>query len=147
MSFIVKAVGSLMQGESTAMSYEYKAQIAQQNAQIARGQGQAAVEMQQRNAARTTGKMVASYGASGVQMDSGSPLDVLADSAAMATLDKLTLQYNTALKAAGYESQSNLDSMGVTTSRTSSYLQAASDFMGGASDSASRGTPIPTFGG
>ena len=143
----VKAFGSVMQGESQARSEEFNSAIATQNAAIARQQGVAAVQAQQRDAARKIGSMVASYGASGVQTDSGSPVDVLADSAAMATLDRLTLKYNYELKGAGFENQAAMDNMSAKSARTAGVLNALS----GATDSygkyqSMKGTPIPNLG-
>lgn len=143
----VKAFGSVVEGESQARSSEFNAAIATQNAAIARQQGVAAVQAQQRDAARKMGAMVANYGASGVQTDSGSPVDVLADSAAMATLDRLTLKYNYELKGTGFESQAAIDRMSAQSARTAGVLNALS----GATDSYSKyqsmkGTPIPNLG-
>jgi hypothetical protein len=145
----VSAFGSLMQGQSQAQSSEYNAAIQRQNAIIAQQQSQAAVEAQQRNAARTIGTMVANYGASGVQVDSGSPLDVLADSARMAELDKLTTQYNYQLKAMGYDQQANLADMNAQSATTSSLINAGATAVKGYGQyqyMQNGGTPIPTFG-
>jgi hypothetical protein len=116
--------GKLIEGENKAIAYEYNAKVAQQNAEISRQQGVAAVEAQQRQAARAIGSAMAAYGASGVQMDVGSPVDVLVDSARMAELDKLTTQYNYALRAIGYEAQGKLDLLGAKSARTSALFQA-----------------------
>lgn len=116
--------GKLIEGENKAIAYEYNAKVARQNAEIARQQGVAAVEAQQRQAARVMGSAMASYGASGVQMDVGSPVDVLVDSARMAELDKLTTQYNYALKAVGYEANAKLDLLGAKSARTSAFFDA-----------------------
>lgn len=139
MSGYIKAFGSLYEGEASAQSQEYNASIARQNAVIAQQQGAAAVQAQQRNAARAIGSVTANYGASGVRMDSGSPLDVLADSVAMATLDKLTIEYNYALRAQGYQQQANLNQMGAETARTSSYFKAAAAVADSASQSSGQG--------
>lgn len=127
MSFLLKPIGSIYQGEANAAAANYNAQVAQQNAAIARQQGVAAVEAQQRDAARSQGRAIALYGASGVSGDSGSPLDVLADSARMAELDKLTLQYNAELRATGYDQQASLNFFKEKTSRTSGYINAVND--------------------
>lgn len=147
----MSVAGSLIKGESQAQAYNYNAGIAAQNAQIAREQGEAAVQAQQRNAARRIGTMIANYGASGVQVDSGSPLDVLADSAAMATLDSLTIRYNYALKAAGFENQAALDRAAAKSSRTSGYFNAIGAGLSGYAGMKSMGfgagsTSIPAFG-
>lgn len=120
--------GKLIEGENKAIAYEYNAKVARQNAEIARQQGVAAVEAQQRQAARAMGSAMANYGASGVQMDVGSPVDVLVDAARMAELDKLTTQYNYALKAIGYEAESKLDLLGAKSARTSALFEAIGEF-------------------
>ena len=142
MGSFTKAFGSLIQGEGTAQANEYNASIARQNQIIAYQQSEAAVEAQQRDAARAMGAAIASYGASGVQSDNGSPMDVLADSARLAELDRLTIQYNYQLKALGFDQQAKLQKMAATSARTASYFQAAEDLTPkfGAGGS---GTPIP----
>lgn len=143
----VSAIGSLRQGQAQRQAADYNAAIAQQNAVIAQQQGIAAVEAQQRNAARTIGAAKAAYGASGVQVDSGSPLDVLAESARMAELDKLTTKYNYDLRALGFDQQSNLASMNGKNATTSSLLNAGGSMLKGFTQySAMNGTPIPSFG-
>lgn len=127
----VSALGSVVQGEGQAQASEYNAAIARQNALITQQQGDAAVQAQQRDSARQIGRMKAAYGASGVQLDSGSPLDVLAESASMAALDSLTLKYNYALKAAGLQSQASLEDKQASTSRTSAILGAGSSVLKG----------------
>jgi hypothetical protein len=151
----VKGFGSILGGESNAQAEEYNAAVAQQNAAIARQQGAVAADQQWRSAERTFGSIVASYGASGVQSDNGSPVDVLADSAARATLDNLTTKYNYELKAVGFENQAQLDKMKAQTSRTSGVLNgiasvgqgyAMSQMWGSGGLPGFGGTPIPGFG-
>lgn len=141
MSFILKPIGSIYSGQAAGAAADYNAMVAQQNAMIAQQQGEVASQAQQRDAARKIGSMVANYGASGVQTDTGSPLDVLAESARMATLDNLTLKYNYDLKARGFMAEATLDQMKAKNARTSGYLNAATDV----ADSASK--MIPMFGG
>lgn len=149
-SAAVSAVGSIKQGQAQADAANYNAAIAAQNATIAQQQGVAAVEAQRRDSARAIGRMKALYGASGVQSDSGSPVDVLADSASMAELDALTTQYNYRLKALGYENQAELDRSNAKNARTSSYLNAASQVMNGMTSygkMSGGSSSIPFFGG
>lgn len=89
----------------------FNADLLEQNAGIALEQGRVAQDAQQRQSRRQIGSMVAAYGASGVQVDSGSPLDVLADSAMMAELDRLTIGYNAELEARNYRTQAQLQRM------------------------------------
>lgn len=112
LSFGMNAFGQKQQSKANAQAAQYNAAINMQNAELARQQGLAEAENQARDAKRTVGSMVASYGASGVQTDVGSPLDVLADSARMAMLDNLTIKYNAEMKARSYEQQAQLNLMG-----------------------------------
>lgn len=148
--FATQAVGSLIQGEGQAQASEYNATIARQNAEIARQQGAFAMEAQEREAKRAMGRSIAAYGASGVQVDSGSPLDVLADSARMAMLDRLMIQYNAEVKARGYENQSQLETTSAEYSRTSALFGAAGAGFKAAgvysqNAPSSGGTRIPTY--
>lgn len=143
----VKAVGSIFQGEAASQAADYNAQVAQQNAVIAQQQGAAAAEAQSRDAQRKIGSMVAGYGASGVEGSSGSPMDVLADSARMATLDNLTTKYNYALKAQGFGNSATLDEMNSQTSLTSGVLNAVGTGMSAYGTYTKLGaSSIPTFG-
>lgn len=145
----MKAFGSVLQGEMSAQADEYNAAVANQNALITQQQGTAAVQALQRDQARKIGSMVAAYGASGVQSDSGSPMDVLADSVRMATLDQATLQYNYQLKALGYSQQAALDGYKASADRTSGVLNAFGaglETYGNYKKTAGTGTPIPNFG-
>lgn len=112
LTFGMNVYGQHQQNKANREAMEYNAAINMQNAELARQQGLAEAESQARDAKRTVGSMVASYGASGVQTDVGSPLDVLADSARMAMLDNLTIKYNAEMKARAYEQQAQLDLMG-----------------------------------
>lgn len=105
------AQGQAMTARANAAAAQFNAQVALENAQITDQQKQVALEAQDRKAARAIGSMVASYGASGVRVDDGTPLDVLADSVATATLDRLTLAYNYDLKIRDYQNQAKLNQM------------------------------------
>ena len=127
----IGAMGALKSADAKAQSAKYNGQIAEQNAQIATQQGEAAAQMQQRDAERRMGSAMAAYGASGVSVDSGSPADVLADSARMAELDNLTIRYNASLRAAGYQNQVSLDRSEQANATTSGYLNATGAVVGG----------------
>lgn len=125
LSFGLNMFGQKKANEANQAAGEYNAAMLMQNAGLAREQGLVAADQQAREAKRTVGSMVASYGASGVQVDQGSPLDVLADSARQATLDNLTIKYNAEMQARNYEQQAQLALMGGQTSSTSQLLGAA----------------------
>lgn len=136
---VVSAVGAIQQGQSQAAAARYNAQIAQQNSVVAQQQGEAASEQQQIASRRKIGSMVASYGASGVDGGSGSPMDVLADSVRAATLDNLTLNYNYKLKSMGLDNQATLDESNAKNAATSGTLNGIGAAMKGF------GSAIPQF--
>jgi DNA primase len=109
-----QAAANRAQAQATIANIQaanFNADLLEQNAVIAAEQGRVAQEAQQRQASRQIGSMIAAYGASGVQVDTGSPLDVLADSARMAELDRLTIGYNTELEVRNYQTQAQLQRM------------------------------------
>lgn len=132
-STVVSALGAISQANAASDAADYNAQIATQNAQIAQQQGQAAAAAQDKAARQKIGLMVANYGASGIDVGSGSPLDILRDSASTAKLDNLTTLYNYQLKSQGYTNTATLDSMQSDAATTSGYLSAAGTALGGAS--------------
>ena len=128
---VVSAVGAVRQGQAAAASADYNAKVAEQNAQIANAQGNAAVEAQQRDAQRRMGAAVAAYGASGVQLSGGSPMDVLEESARNSALDAATLKYNYRLRGMGFENQANLYSAQSGFASTAGYLGAGAALASG----------------
>lgn len=138
---IFGAIGSVISGEAQASAARYNAAIAQQNATIAEQQGEAAAEQQSIAARRKIGSMVASYGASGVDGNSGSAAEVLMDSARSAMLDHLTVKYNYALRARSYRNQAALDESNANNAETAMVFNALSSLSSG------YGSPIPNFSG
>jgi hypothetical protein len=129
----VAALGAVRSSQAQAAAANYNAQLADQNAQVANAQGAAAAEAQERDSKRRIGSMLAAYGASGVQTDTGSPTDVLADSARSASLDNLTIKYNAKLRAMGLEAQAGLDRSTASNATQAGYINATSAVLSGAS--------------
>ena len=127
----IQALGAVRQGQAAAASADYNAKVAEQNAQIANAQGNAAVEAQQRDAQRRMGAAVAAYGASGVQLSDGSPMDVLEESARNSALDAATLKYNYKLRSMGFQNQANLYSAQSGFATTAGELNAWSSVASG----------------
>lgn len=140
-SAVLGAVSAIRQGQATAASADFNAKVARQNQQIVDSQGNSALETQQRGAARQIGAATAAYGASGVQLSEGSPMDVLEESARNSALDAATLKYNYRLKGLGLDNQARLYTAQAGFARSASYLSAAGGLM---SAGASGGTK---FGG
>jgi hypothetical protein len=92
---------------------QYQAAVAEQNASLAE---KAAVDAENRGRTEEAqhrmkvrsliGQQKAGYGASGVLVDTGSPLDALADTAYIGEQDALTIRRNAAMEAWGLRTQS-----------------------------------------
>lgn len=122
----IAAVGAVRSAQAQHDSAAYNATVAQQNAFSAEQQANAADQMLKRQQEQRMGAAVAEYGASGVDLSSGSASDVLGESARNATLDRLTQKYNYRMKALGYRDEASLDQSNASYASSAGYLNAAS---------------------
>lgn len=129
----ISAVGAVRSAQAQSAAADYNSKVASLNAQAATQQGEAAAEAQQRDSQRRIGTALASYGASGVETDTGSPADVLSQSARDATLDNLTIKYNAKMRAMGYQMQSSLDSANASNSASAGVLSGTAALLSGGS--------------
>lgn len=106
------AAGAYQQGQAAKKAAEY-------NAGVTRYEQSLALQDQSVQGQMATGRAIAGYGASGVSGDTGSPLDVLAFSAAEQARDRLKIRYN-------YSSRANLADAEAKNYGTSSVLNAFS---------------------
>lgn len=90
----LQAYGAWKQGKDTAWANKYNAQVARQEGYMA----QQSAQMQKYQIGRQKGKMAgrqhALYAKSGVVTTSGSPFEVMVDTAGQYELDKAIVQYN-----------------------------------------------------
>jgi hypothetical protein len=108
------AIGQANQAAAQAGQSNYMAQIArnnqivaQRNAELARQQGEADAQKQQLKTASLEGAQRASLASQGGDVNSGSPLDILGDTARAGTTDTAAIRNNASLKAYNYELQAN----------------------------------------
>lgn len=146
-SAVIGAVGAYRQGEAQAQQARYQAAvarnnqiIAQQNAQLAKQQGAVKEQMEREKTAQTLGKQRAALAASGVTLDSGSPLRLQEDTARLGETDALTIRNNAARQAYGFQSQASdygaqagVDESSAENASTAGMFGVASSLIGGAS--------------
>jgi hypothetical protein len=130
------AVGGLMQANaakaqarSQAAASAYQAQIArnnalyaQQNATYTREKGAADAEINDRRVRAAVGAEVAQQGASGFDVNSGSPLDLRASTASLGRYDTLNIKNNAELNARAYD----IEAKGQTANANLLQAQSAS---------------------
>lgn len=109
----IQAIGTLATAGAQYQSAQYGKAMAEQNAKLAEQQGlaslrQGRLEQEQiaRRARKIQGQQRAMYGASGVDIGSGSPLEIQADTEYMAAQDKALVRYNAELKKWGFDVES-----------------------------------------
>jgi len=107
---VVSAVGAIQQGKAQSDAAKYQAQVARNNEIIAlqqaaytRQEGAAQAQRQDLKSAQMIGTQKATLGASGVDVNTGSPLEIQASQASLARLDALTVQSNAERKAWGFD--------------------------------------------
>ena len=144
-STIAGVTSSIQQGNAQQAMYNYKAQIelnnagiAQQNAGQERQAGIEDARMQRLKAMQTIGTQQAAMASNNIDVTSGTPLDLIEDTATFGELDALMSEYNAEKRALAYEqqaqnfaNQANLDIISGKNARTSGYLNAFSSGISG----------------
>ena len=108
--------------DAEAQADEYNATIAIKNSVYAGYEKDVALAELDRTAYRLNGSLMAGYGASGVSSNSGSALDVLADSTASAARDRLNTTFNYDLQIQNYKDQATLNNMAANNARAAAIL-------------------------
>lgn len=110
----VQAYGQKKEQEAANKAAEYNASMYERNAQIAQMQktdalerGKVAEKQFRLKISKLQGEQRADFGASGVVVDTGSPLDIALDTAEQGELDALTIRHNAAMEAWGFQNQSD----------------------------------------
>jgi hypothetical protein len=144
-SSVVGGVGSIMQGQAASAAAGYNAQVAANNAKISTQNAQFAGAEGEQNVAAATAKTraqvgatVASQGASGVDVNSGSAVDTRESEAKLGMLNALNIRSQAARQAYGFETQSaaftgqqSLAKAEASNDTTAGYLNAGATVLGG----------------
>ena len=106
---VTSAQAQLQQGAVQNQIAQYNANVMQQRAQQVRELAAAKEAMQRRINGRQQGQIVAAYGASGVDVGQGTPLEVLHDAATEGELQAQLIHYGGEVDANNLMTQSYLD--------------------------------------
>lgn len=130
---LVQAYGQVQAGEAAQRAYEFNANQAEQNA--AQAQLIAAQDERQTRilGRKALGSMRAAYGASGVTLE-GSPMDVLAESAAQAELDALNIKFSGETKATNLRNQAKILRYQGGQAKSAGYLSASATLLNAGGD-------------
>lgn len=130
----ISAISAIKQGQAAKAAAKYNAQIAEQNADLARQEAADQAVQQRRENYLRLGAIRAAQGHSGGTGDSGSVLDVLGDAAAQGELERQDIVYRGELKARGFTNTATLEEFSGRNAQTAGYLKAGSALLSGASD-------------
>lgn len=130
---LISAVGAISNANAQSNAARYNSQVAQRDAQIGVDQGNAQAAIQARQARSQMDLARAQYGASGVDVNAGSPLDVMQASAMNASLDNATIKYNAKIKAFGYGNEATAYDYQAGAATQKGYWGAGSDILSGGS--------------
>jgi len=157
---VVGAFGSAAAGQAQSNMYAYQAGIAELNAKIAKqnaayevalgGQQAQAQGMKTR---ATIAQTRANQGAGGLDVNSGSNLEVQKSEAELGAYDQALVRNNAARRAYGQEvvatqeeAQANLDRMASSTARTAGTLDAFTSILGAAGSFSSKWSTASAVG-
>lgn len=130
---VTSAVGAIQSGNAQQKMGEY-------NAAAALATAQSQEQLQRRQSQRILSQGRANAAANGLEMD-GSPLEVMAQSAADAEMDALSIRYGGVVRAEQSRIQGNL-------AQKSGYMSAATNLLMGLSQvGRSGGKPVPASKG
>lgn len=129
----ISAVGQMQSGQAQAAAAKHEQAVAQNNAIIANrmavdAQKRGAVEEEdhRRKTAQLKARQVAVMSASNLDITSGSPLEVLGDTAQLGELDALTIRANARREALGHQTQMmNFEAQGQAAGMKASAAKAA----------------------
>lgn len=142
----IGAAGAIMNGQSQAASAKYNSEVAQnnatiatQNAQYAGAEGEAQAGAKEQQTRSQIGAITAAQGANGVDIGSGSNLDVKSSAEQLGQLDAINIRANAARQAYGYqtqatneEAQSSLDKYEAEEAPVAGDISAGGSLLSGA---------------
>jgi hypothetical protein len=120
---VLNTFGSISQGNTAKAAGDYNANIAEAEANQVEQQTAEDERRFRLQTKKELGAIRAGYGASGVTSE-GSPEEILAESAAAAELDALTLRYKGAVKAKSLRDEARLQRFYGKQGRIAGYLGA-----------------------
>ena len=127
---LTQASSQVQAGKTQAALFEYNAQVAEQQASLARKRGEIEADQQRRKAKRLSAQQRALYGASGVKL-TGSPAQVLIDTAMEQEFDARMIEYNASIESMNAMSDASISLMKAQQARSSSYMNAGSTLLTG----------------
>lgn len=125
------AVGTYTAGQAKASADDYNAKVADNNAKMLQQQAAAESERVRDRGRRILATQRAALSAAGIDVDSGSPVDVGYDSGIQAELDRLTALYRGDVSSTSETAQASLYRSSARDARICGALGAGGTLLGG----------------
>lgn len=129
----MSAYGAMSSAKAQKDAANYNATMQGYQAKNALQVGADTAAAQKDKQRRIAGTQTAAMAAGGLDTSSGTPMQLLTETAGMGELDALRITNNASRTAWGYQAQGALDVYQGKTAQTQGYLGAASSILGGAS--------------
>lgn len=144
----VSAIGAIQQGNAASNTAKSQAQAADYNAKLAEGQAETARQIStqeqlahRRSVQQFQGRQRAAIAQSGTGFE-GSNADILEQSATLAELDALNIAYAGERRAAGFASQSALDTYQAGAYRSNASAARTGGYLGAVGAAANAGSRL-----
>lgn len=121
----VSVAGSIARGNAQAKAGRMNAALLEDQARFAQERAEAEAAMIVRENQRRMGAVVAAYGASGVQIGQGTPLDVMSDVAAEGELSKRLRLYQGEIEALQARQGAGIERQQASAAQRAGYFDAA----------------------
>ncbi|RMH12120.1 MAG: hypothetical protein D6698_15615 [Gammaproteobacteria bacterium] len=135
---LLSGVTAYQTAQAQSKAAAYSAQVAERQAQDALARGREEEQRKRMQVRRMIGTQKARLGANLVDVSSGTPSDLVADTAMLGELDALTVRNNAEREAWGYRAQAGAKRYESDQYRTKSYLNLAGGLLDVATPVASK---------
>lgn len=125
----VSAVGSVVSGYAQRQALDYNARVAELHADAAERSSDLEAEGIRKRTMRVQGAVRARAAGAGLDVSSGSPLDILAENASEGELDALVARYSGAVEASRARSQATLSRFQGSQAVTSGWIGAGAELL------------------
>ncbi len=127
----VSAYSSVAAGQNAKETADYNSEMQRRQAKDVLVRGSIAADEKRQQARKIIGAQTAAMGASGFATDSGSPLQLLTESAGMGELDALRTLNNAQRQASGLNAQADITQWQGNVAETTGAMNAAGTALGG----------------
>jgi len=127
----MSAVSTYQQAKAASDAAKYNAELARQQAETIEKVGELEKEKLERRKRQILGQQRAAYAQAGVRVGSGSPLEVMADTAAQIELDIAAQEYNTRIGISRARTKAEIQEMYAKQYKRAGLLGAGSTLLTG----------------